>query len=167
DDESHPLLDPDAHNGQGTSHIQPPQAPADRQDKQHQSQHIQSNGGPYPGTQGMMAVQPEIKIFRRGDVEVSGIELFEQFIEQQKHIDQHRDLNNGSKGEQGPICDAIVGDTANDLQSQDDQGRARGKGGGDEARADNRGIPKRPAAQSDIKEGGDRVDGYRPDNGNE
>src|SRR5262249_32002014 len=110
DDESHPLLDPDAHNGQGTSHIQPPQAPADRQDKQHQSQHIQSYGGPYPGTQGMMAMQPEIKIFRRGDVEVAGIELFEQFVEQQKHIDQHRDLNNSPQGQQGPIRDAIVGD---------------------------------------------------------
>ena len=81
-------------------------------------------------------------------------------------------LNDGGEAAEGSRQRSLdglrgCGGAADHLKGQDDEGRAGGEGGGEEARTRGRRVPERAAAEADVEEGGDRVDRNGPDDGDE
>src|SRR6185503_13119221 len=103
DDQAHALLDPDPNNAEDASEVEPLEAAADGQDEQEHGDEVENNGGPDPWNEGVVAVQPEEEVLGRDDVEVAGVKLLEHFVQEQKYIDQHRNLHDAAQGHQRAI----------------------------------------------------------------
>lgn len=75
-----------------------------------------------------MAVQAKEQIFSRGAMRGPRIKFFENFADEQKDVNDHRNLNDTSQRQEGFIRDAVLCDTPDNLEREDDDGWASSEG---------------------------------------
>ena len=116
DDEAHALLDPDADDGEDAGEVEPFEASAEREDQDDEGDEVHCCGGPYPWDEGVVTVESEEEIAGGRCVKIVGVKLLEDLVGEQKDVDDHGHLDDGSQGEQCLVWDIVMGDAADGLE---------------------------------------------------
>ena len=168
DDHSHAFFDPEADKGEQAGCVKEHGTAIDPW--LHEEDHCddgEHDRGPDPRHQLMMAVQAKVKILRGTGVAAAGVELDEDLRNDHEQADEDGDADDAHECADGSLTKHAPGLPADDLDGDDDKRRAADEGASEEARGEQRGVPKGPTTKSAIKEGGDGVDADGPDDAQE
>ncbi len=163
-DESHPFFDPYPDEREHASNVQcqrPLSKRIDHQDRDRDD--IERQRKPDPRLEGIESTETEEQIVNRSGVRALVIEIGKQFRAHEEQVDLQRDRHDQRERIDHALADAVGRDLADDLQRDDDQGRAGGERGRDETRTEQGRMPERPRRIRGEQKRRHRVDRDRPE----